>query len=90
MVKYCHEYNSINKVVTQVCHCLVRPVRAGSWDFTLDMKGVLVTNLMVDLPRATLTRVNSTNVLDAGLMIGEIGRRMNSNVKPVKQGVYRK
>jgi hypothetical protein len=31
-----------------------------------------------------LTRVNSTNILDAGLRIGEIGRRMNSKVKSVK------
>jgi hypothetical protein len=37
-----------------------------------------------------LTRVNSTNVLDEGLRIGEIGRQMNSKVKSVKQGVYRK
>jgi hypothetical protein len=37
-----------------------------------------------------VTRVNSTNVLDEGLRIGEIGRRMNSKVKSVKQGVYRK
>jgi hypothetical protein len=37
-----------------------------------------------------LTRVNSTNVLDEGLRIGEIGHRMNSKVKSVKQGVYRK
>jgi hypothetical protein len=37
-----------------------------------------------------LTRVNSTNVLDEGLRIGGIGRRMNSKVKSVKQGVYRK
>jgi hypothetical protein len=35
-----------------------------------------------------LTRVNSTNVLDEGLRIGEIGRRMNSKVKSVKQGGY--
>jgi hypothetical protein len=35
-------------------------------------------------------RVNSTNVLDEGLRIGEIGRQMNSKVKSVKQGVYRK
>jgi hypothetical protein len=40
--------------------------------------------------RARVTRVNSTNVLDEGLKIGEIGRRMNSKVKSVKQGVYRK
>jgi hypothetical protein len=37
-----------------------------------------------------LTRVNSTNVLDEGLRIGEIGRRMNSKVKLVEIGVYRK
>jgi protein-arginine kinase activator protein McsA len=37
-----------------------------------------------------LTRVNSTNILDKGLMIGEIGRRMNSKVKLVEIGVCRK
>jgi hypothetical protein len=37
-----------------------------------------------------VTRVNSTNVLDEGLRIGEIGRRMNSKVKLVKIGIYRK
>jgi hypothetical protein len=37
-----------------------------------------------------LTRVNSTNVLDEGLRIGEIGRRMNSKVRLVEIGVYRK
>jgi hypothetical protein len=37
-----------------------------------------------------LTTVNLTNVLDEGLRIGEIGRRMNSKVKSVKQDVYRK
>jgi hypothetical protein len=42
---------------------------------------------MLSLP---LTRVNSTNVLDEGLRIRGIGRRMNSKVKSVKQGVYRK
>jgi hypothetical protein len=36
-----------------------------------------------------MMRVNSTNVLDEGLRIGGIGRRMNSKVKSVKQGVYR-
>jgi hypothetical protein len=34
--------------------------------------------------------VNSTNVLYEGLRIGEIGRRMNSKVKLVEIGVYRK
>jgi hypothetical protein len=37
-----------------------------------------------------LTRVNSTNVLDEGLRIGEIGRWMNSKVKLVEIGVYQK
>jgi hypothetical protein len=38
----------------------------------------------------SVTRVNSTNVLNEGLRIGEIGRQMNSKVNSVKQGVYRK
>jgi hypothetical protein len=33
-----------------------------------------------------MTRVNSANVLDGGLRIGEIGRQMNSKVNSVKQG----
>jgi hypothetical protein len=37
-----------------------------------------------------LTRVNSTNVLDEGLRIMGVGHRMNSKVRSVKQGVYRK
>jgi hypothetical protein len=37
-----------------------------------------------------VTRVNSTNVLDEGLRIGEIGRRMNSKVKLVEIGVRQK
>jgi hypothetical protein len=41
-------------------------------------------------PASPMTRVNSTNVLDEGLRIGGIGRQMNSKVKSVKQGVYRK
>jgi hypothetical protein len=32
--------------------------------------------------------VNSTNILNEGLRIGDIGRRMNSKVKSVKQGGY--
>jgi hypothetical protein len=39
------------------------------------------------IPCFSLTRVNLTNVLDERLRIGEIGRRMNSKVKSVKQGV---
>jgi hypothetical protein len=37
-----------------------------------------------------MMRVNSANVLDEGLRIGEIGRRMNSKVKLVEIGVCRK
>jgi hypothetical protein len=37
-----------------------------------------------------VTRVNLANVLDEGLRIGEIGRRMNSKVKLVEIGVCRK
>jgi hypothetical protein len=39
-------------------------------------------SLMVEmaLDHTSLTRVNSTNVLDKGLMIGGRGRRMNSKV----------
>jgi hypothetical protein len=37
-----------------------------------------------------VARVNSTNVLDEGLRIGEIGRRMNSKVKLVEISEYRK
>jgi hypothetical protein len=37
-----------------------------------------------------LTRVNSTNVQYEGFRIRELGRRMNSKIKSVKQGVYRK
>jgi hypothetical protein len=36
------------------------------------------------------TRVNLANVLNEGLRIGEIGRWMNSKVKLVETGVYRK
>jgi hypothetical protein len=36
--------------------------------------------------RRQLTRVSSANVLDEGLRIGRTGRRMNSNVRSVKQG----
>jgi hypothetical protein len=35
----------------------------------------------------SVMRVNSTNVLDEGLRIGEVGRRMNSKVKSVKRCV---
>jgi hypothetical protein len=37
-----------------------------------------------------VTRVNSTNALDEGLRLGEIGHRMNSKVRLVEIGVYRK
>jgi hypothetical protein len=41
-------------------------------------------------PKHYVTRFNSANVLNEGLRIGEIGHRMNSKVKLVEIGVYRK
>jgi hypothetical protein len=40
--------------------------------------------------RRSVTRGNSTNVLDEELRIGEIGHQMNSKVKLVEIDVYRK
>jgi hypothetical protein len=51
------------------------------------MEGWISVGLIMGL---LLTRVNSTNILDEGLWIGETGRRMNSKVKSIKQDVYRK
>jgi hypothetical protein len=48
------------------------------------------TILLVYLHYCILTRVESANVLDEGLRIGEIGRRMNSKVRLVEIGVCRK
>jgi hypothetical protein len=50
-------------------------------------KQMLTTSLITD---GSLTRVNSTNVLDEGLRIGEIGRWMNSKVKLVEIGMCQK
>jgi hypothetical protein len=53
--------------------------------------GVTEPNIMhTKICTHQLTRVNSTNVLDEGLRIGGIGSLMNSKVKSIKQGVYRK
>jgi hypothetical protein len=49
-----------------------------------------IDNLIISWDKVLVTRVNSTNVLDEGLRIGEIGRRMNSKVKLVEIGVKRK
>jgi hypothetical protein len=49
-----------------------------------------LNELKKQLKEQLVTRVNSTNVQYEGLRIGGIGRRMNSKVKSVKQGVYRK
>jgi hypothetical protein len=54
-------------------------------EFLINVDAVLFEDL-----RCMVTRVNSTNVLDKGLRIGELGRQMNSKVKSVKQGVYQK
>jgi hypothetical protein len=50
----------------------------------------VMANITFTLMPTLLTRVNSTNVLNEGLRIGEIGRRMNSKVKLVEIGVCRK
>jgi hypothetical protein len=47
-------------------------------------------NHATELRTLPLTRVNSTNVLNEGLRIGEIGRQMNLKVRLVEIGVYRK
>jgi hypothetical protein len=50
-------------------------------------------NMKTDMGKLSdpyMMRVNLTNVLDEGLMIGEVGRRMNLKVKLVKQVVYQK
>jgi hypothetical protein len=52
--------------------------------------GINTSGLGTRIGSPWVTRVNSTNVLDEGLRIGEIGRRMNSKVKLVEKGVYRK
>jgi hypothetical protein len=46
------------------------------------------SNDIIEEPReCRLTRVNSTNVQYEGLKIGGVGRRMNSKVNSIKQGV---
>jgi hypothetical protein len=40
-----------------------------------------------NIQEVQVTRVDSANVLNEGLRIGEIGRRMNSKVKLVEIGV---
>jgi hypothetical protein len=68
----------------------------GIWQFvegvnTAERSETVVARLYpASDPATVVTRVNSTNVLNEGLRIEEIGRRMNSKVKSVKQGVYRK
>jgi hypothetical protein len=54
------------------------------------LRGPTSQQLTVKGVEPSVTRVNSTNVLDEGLRIGEIGRRMNSKVKLIEIGVYRK
>jgi hypothetical protein len=67
---------------------LFRRVSSFSTDLA-DWHGCL--DFLFHLPVAlVVTRVNSTNVLNEGLRIGEIGHRMNSKVKLVEIGVRRK
>jgi hypothetical protein len=50
---------------------------------------IVIPKVKIVVP-SRVTRVNSTNVLDEGLRIREIGRRMNSKVKLVEIGMRRK
>jgi hypothetical protein len=43
--------------------------------------------LLIQINIFRVTRVNSANILNEGLRIGEIGRRMNSKIKLVEIGV---
>jgi hypothetical protein len=64
-------------------------VRGGLMDLALP--SLFCSNVVIQSwMEGSLTRFNSANVLDEGLRIGEIGRRMNSKVKLVETGVYRK
>jgi hypothetical protein len=56
----------------------------------MEIHWMLMPTIKPRILQVSLTRVISTNVLDEGLRIEEIGRRMNSKVKLVKQGGYRK
>jgi hypothetical protein len=58
--------------------------------FNYLIRAVIREPLYNDSAELLLTRVNSTNVLDEGLRIREIGHRMNSKVKLVKIGVCQK
>jgi hypothetical protein len=49
-----------------------------------------IQGILVKIYTLVMMKVNSTNVLDEGLRIGGRGRRINSKVKSVKHGVYRK
>jgi hypothetical protein len=74
----------------------VNSVKQGGYESKHGCRTWLAFNLSHTIPSWPLyiggqvTRVNSTNVLDEGLRIGETGRRMNSKAKLVEIGVYRK
>jgi hypothetical protein len=78
---------AVGSVVTSSWKIVKRLGLFPSWDL---WSGCGACHLRSGGKANHMTRVNSTNVLDEGLRIGEIGRRMNSKVKSVKQGVYRK
>jgi hypothetical protein len=63
---------------------------ARKFEGEYDVLYVLFWYLIILESIMQVTRVNSTNVLDEGLRIGEIGRRMNSKVRLVKISVYQK
>jgi hypothetical protein len=63
-------------------YCFLNVYKASGSSFASDSRNLKTGPS--DVFVLSLTRVNSTNVLDEGLKIGEIGRRMNSKVKSVK------
>jgi hypothetical protein len=63
---------------------------ASKKDPTDDIRIGPIMRARAKLLEQQVTRVNSANVLDEGLRIGEIGRWMNSKVELVEISVYRK
>jgi ribonuclease HI len=83
-------------VMAAACRCLLNCRDATDAELMAMEEGLSMALLWTPLPvvietdcsKVLVTRVNSTNVLGEGLRIGGVGRRMNSKVKSVKQGVY--
>jgi hypothetical protein len=75
-------YHGVTVTVCASCLSLLASVSMNFWCLLEPSSAFMVI--------VWVTRVNSTNVLDEGLRIGGVGRRMNSKVRSVKQVVYRK